>query len=47
MTNTIYECPECEHRIMVDHKQQLPPMLWCPCDGFIKMEYAAEPETVG
>jgi hypothetical protein len=38
MSSTVYECPECEQRILADYKQQLPPTVWCNCEGFIKME---------
>jgi hypothetical protein len=37
--STVYECPECGDRTMVDHhSESLPPTVWCNCEGFIVMD---------
>jgi len=36
---TIYECPKCEDRKMLQWKGEgLAPNMWCSCDGFNIME---------
>lgn len=49
---TVKECPVCGDRKLVDHKQHLPPTIWCShtnseddnMEPFVKMETVEDEE---
>jgi hypothetical protein len=38
MNTAVYECPECGDKKLLDYSEELPPTMWCGCEGFNIME---------